>query len=508
MKNNFNEDFSDINNKEIISLLGSLENNIHKDISTYNSNNNNINNNYNYNFNSEYLKKSKRKKRNRNDRDQITSQTTYDIGTSLSSIKKQLNNISINGKNPLKISRIKSGESPNNKSYFLSVKEKHQKSMSKNNLEYNREKSIWNNIIIEKKQISFSILKKTSEKYDIILKNKDLEKENDLLKENIKFLLSQIKKMKKIDGIKDSLTKKVNDNEIEKDTNKNVANNNNNKLNNVFDIINKYKKDIIALKQELIKLNKENKELKESIINNSINEIKEKQYPVNSMKVFQKKNILTSRQTKDSFNTLFNNNPPLNHRNKGVDLLPYRKKSFNKTFSKKDKFSTFNNERNTNNFNYKCKLKHYNEKYCFNTERNKKKVFSTINNNIKDENTIIIDSDFAGDEKDLRLINSITTKNKLNHNLHFSTINHNDTNRRNRCLRDSAQVITSNICKKDLYHKKQVSSNKSKTISIKNYFTKKNLFNESNYKEVKSQKKEYDKNMLKLKIQKLIKNDE
>ena len=59
MKNFINDDYSDINNKEIISLLGSLDN-----INTYNKNNN-INNNFNYNFHSDILnKKNKKKKKN------------------------------------------------------------------------------------------------------------------------------------------------------------------------------------------------------------------------------------------------------------------------------------------------------------------------------------------------------------------------------------------------------------------------------------------------------------
>ena len=104
MKNFINDDYSDINNKEIISLLGSLDN-----INTYNKNNN-INNNFNYNFHSDILnKKNKRKKRIKNE---IPSHNTCEIGDSLSNIKKQLNNVSVNRKNPLKISKIKNYESP------------------------------------------------------------------------------------------------------------------------------------------------------------------------------------------------------------------------------------------------------------------------------------------------------------------------------------------------------------------------------------------------------------
>ena len=508
MKHYINEDFSDINNKEILSLIGSLDNKTNKNYNTCNSNNS-INNNFNYNFNSEFLKRTKRKKRQRNEREQINPKTTLDLGTSLSYIKNQLNNISLNGKNPLKISKIKNGESPNNKSYYLSVNPNHKKFKPQNIAKQCKEKSEWNNKISQTNQICFSILKAKSVKYDVMIKNKDLEKENDLLKENIKFLLTQIKKMKKNEEMKDSSNKKFD--KIQIDTNKNVENNinSNNKLTNVFDIISKYRKDIFALKQELNKLNKENKELKEYIINKTKKENNNKIIQKKSTKIFHKKNILNSKRMKDSFNTLFNKKPPLNHRNKPIDLLPYRKKSFNKTFSKNDNIN--NNENNTNNntnkYNYNFKLIHFNEKICLNTERNKKKVFNTINSNNKGENTFIIDSDYAGDEKIMRKINPLTNKRYISQ-LHFSTIMHNDTNRSYIYSGNSVEVTTPTYFKKDLYLKKQISSNEVKKIKIKNFFQKKNLFSELKNKDLKIQKKEYDKNMLKLKIQKLFKNEE
>jgi hypothetical protein len=509
MKHYFNEDFSDINNKEILSLLGSLDINTNKNYNTYNSNNS-TNNNFNYNFNSEFLKRTKRKKRQRNEREQVNLQATFDLGTSLSYMKNQLNNISLNGRNPLKMSKIKNGESPNNKSYYFSANPNHKKLKTQNIAKQYKEKSEWNSIISQTNQICFSILKAKSVKYDVMIKNKDLEKENDLLKENIKFLLAQIKKMKKNDEIKDSSNKKFD--KIQTDTNRNTECNinSNNKLTNVFDIISKYKKDIFTLKQELNKLNNENKELKEYIINNTKKENNNKIIQKKSMKVFQKKNILNSKRIKDSFNTLFNKKPPLNHRNKPIDLLPYRKKSFNKTFSKNDNINN-NNESNTNNntnkYNYTLKTIHFNEKICLNTERNKRKEFNTIKRDYKGENIFIIDSDYAGDEKIMRKINPVTNKRYISQ-LHFSTIMHNDTNKSYMYSGNSVEMTTPTYFKKDLYLKKQISSNEVKKIKIKNFFQKKSVFSETKNKDLKIQKKEYDKNMLKLKIQKLFKNDE
>ena len=76
--------------------------------------------------------------------------------------------------------------------------------------------------------------------------------------------MNQIKKKKKIE-----LKKNLNDLSIkiggqEKNDNKKPINN---KLNNVFDIINKYKKEINSLKEELNNITKENEILKDYIYN-------------------------------------------------------------------------------------------------------------------------------------------------------------------------------------------------------------------------------------------------
>ena len=479
MKNLVNEDYSDINNNDIFSILECLEN--HKGYNTFNTNKN-INNNFNYNFNKElFNKKNKRKKRLKNENNQIISQTSYDIGNNLSNIKKQLNNISLNEKNTLKISKIKNYFSPINSSYFLSISENNKKGIKIIN---NKNEKEWNNIITKSSQISFSILKEYSEKNDIMIKNKELQNENDLLKENIKFLLSQIKKVKKIESanINKQTSKEID--KTKKVINKNEQSNNNknnNKINNVFDIINKYKKEINTLKQKLKKLNKENIDLKEYISSNS--KFGEEQYiydddNIKSMKIFQK-------NKPNPKNKILNKKISLKQRNIRGNNNIYRKKSFNKTFSssKKDNYSTYNYDNsNINNLIklYNTQHKNNNNKYNLNNnEKNKKNLFNTIN---KDRNIILIDKSFTGKEKFEIHTNAFTTKNKNNHGQSNNIFD--DDKNKSYIFNNYDQIKSLSFYNNELYHRKQISSNKIKKISINsNFFNRKKLFNEINHKD-------------------------
>lgn len=507
MKNFINDDYSDINNKEIISLLGSLDN-----INTYNKNNN-INNNFNYNFHSDILnKKNKRKKRIKNE---IPSHNTCEIGDSLSNIKKQLNNVSVNRKNPLKISKIKNYESPINKSYFFSINDNNR---IKNKFKFNKEVKDWKTIIIKSNQISFSLLKSTSEKYDIMMRNKDLEKENDLLKENIKFLLSQIKKVKKIESVnKFNESSKQFDETKKKANNKNKQDNNYNKLNTIFDILSKYKKEINSLKQELNNVKKENKELNEYIFKNLKNdEDHDTIYHnyLNSVRIFHKKNILNNNPIKSI--KLFNKKIPLNQRNNRGETLPYRKKSFNKTFSshKNDNFNTYTYD-DTNKsikiFNYNTRFKKINNKYCYNISgQNKRNILNTFNN--KGRNVILIEHDFNGDENIGNQTNPFTTKNnKMNGKLYSSNILYTDNNVDNISYNNNDKFKSPPNYKTELYHKKQISSNKIKKISINKYLQRKKLFNELTTKDsekyIATQNIDNDNNIFK-KIEKIYKKKE
>ena len=101
MKNVFNEEIKRIN-EDLYSPLENNNNNYKYKYNTYNHFKND------YNLNDIFNKINKRNKRknkinNKNEAKEKICLTTYDIGNNLSNIKKQLNNISINEKNTLKI---------------------------------------------------------------------------------------------------------------------------------------------------------------------------------------------------------------------------------------------------------------------------------------------------------------------------------------------------------------------------------------------------------------------
>ena len=395
-------------------------NNINKD----NNNNISINSNLSYTLKNDIFKHiNKRRKRNIKKDSIFSFKTTYDIGESLSNIKKQLNNISINEKNILKIKKEKKSDSKTKyNKYNLSEATKNNKLKSiikKFKYQYSIK-----NALLKSNQISFSIPASNNEKEELIIKNKDLVKENNLLRENIKFLLSQIKSFKKTNDSKDSLKDNIKDsikdniNELitkyinPKKTNNNNSNNNNseqkipeyknkNKINNVFDILNKYKNEICNLKQKMKKLNNENDKLKEYFNENS--KIKNDKYntmentmPLNDIESINKKKLF---EKKSIINTI--KKIPLNNRNKRANLIPYTRKNFTYTSLKTNSFNsniTVNNEfnkkysRNTFQKNYL-----YNNNLLNNTSKNLNNMMNSISS--KGKHVILIDSDFTGEEK-------------------------------------------------------------------------------------------------------------
>ena len=354
-------------------------------------------NNYNLNsiinLNNDFFDNANKiKSKIKNDNEEGICQTTFDIGNSLSNIKRQLNNISLNERNTLKIHKTKPNKSYKEKNNYSTRVKNNLKSVFINNKNENGNQNI--NLI--KHEISFSILNIFTSQY-----YKELQNENNLLKENIRFLLNQIKKKKKIE-----LKKNIYNSSIKsggKEKNENNMKPINNKINNVFDIINKYKKQINTLKEELNNITKENEILKDYIYNQANlldnNNSKRKSIFNNSNSIIKKPNL--------------KNNITLNHqiplRNKEYSLMPYRKKTFNKTFSHfkngtsdtytyDNRFTietfnkTFKNQNNNifntnNNFNFSSTDKNTNKKFIFNTFNSKSKHF------------IIIDSHFKGEEK-------------------------------------------------------------------------------------------------------------
>ena len=445
MKNFLNEINSKISRKDMYSLFPSLFN-INKKFNNI-ATNNNIKNNYNYNFHSDIISKRNRRKKRivKEDEDEMISQNTYDIGNSLSNMKKQLNNVVVNEKNVLKIPKLKCYNSFNNKSNKL----KNLKINKNNKKESEIEKS---NIIFISKQISFSILKSTSEKYEIMMKNKDLQSENDLLKENIKFLLSQIRKQKKNESKKSITELSTIRGEINNQNNYNNNSNseNDNKINNVFDIIKNYKKEINSLKVQLKNISKENEELK-ALISNKIkkNEINQKDNYMKSMKIFRKNDIILKKPpVKNAIK--INHKFIYNQRNDKSNLMLYKRKTFNTTFSavknhnkdtltfeknnyEKDYIQTFSNTQNLFN-NNKTHILNYEDRNYSNY------TFNSLNS--KSRPIILIDSDFTGKEK---MENKYILKKKKIRNIK-SNYKYNETR-------------THSYTNKNLYYRKKASPN-------------------------------------------------
>ena len=206
-----------------------------------------------------------------NNNDSIISSKLL-INSSLYNMSKQLNNISINNINILKFrnekNRIKSNSKNKKKGLTLDMEYNNHYFGSKSftnkdrffkclpsldNIDFKDINNIQNkNNLFTSHVDSFSI----KGDYNIYLLNKnDLRKKNFILKENLKFLLNEIKKYKNNEISCDDKFFKEYENKIEYYENE----------------INKYKKDIIILKEKYNEIMKENQELKKYIKRNISN---------------------------------------------------------------------------------------------------------------------------------------------------------------------------------------------------------------------------------------------
>ena len=203
--------------------------------------------------------------------DSITSNKLL-INSSLYNMSRQLNNISINNINILKFRNEKSRKKSNSKNrqkdlaldteynkHFLGSKSFNNKDIlfkylpSLENIDFTEINNIQNKSKLCSSHVeSFSI----KGDYNIYLLNKnDLRKKNFILKENLKFLLNEIKKYKNSEISYDDKLIKEYENKLEYFANE----------------INKYKKDIIILKEKYSEVLEENKELKKYIKRNISN---------------------------------------------------------------------------------------------------------------------------------------------------------------------------------------------------------------------------------------------
>ena len=90
------EEYSDIYDKDIFTVLDYLESSSNKNRTIFDTSRQ-TDNSYKYKNNSKLLNKANNRKKNvKSERDKTISLTNHSIGNNLSNIKKQLNNISIN----------------------------------------------------------------------------------------------------------------------------------------------------------------------------------------------------------------------------------------------------------------------------------------------------------------------------------------------------------------------------------------------------------------------------
>ena len=376
----------------------------------------------------------------------LTDSTTFDIGNNLSNMKRQLNNVSVNRKNILKIQKRSKDSSKN--MYILSTIRKNRK--------INKAEE-WNDKLLRKKQISFSILRSNFDKLDLVSKNKELEIENTLLKENNKFLLSQIKKFQK------NIFNNNNPNEImspEKASQRGTENSENkNKVKSVFDILDKYKKEIGFLK-----------------------------YYVESKENFENslKNKLSNRNPMIIYNTLDTKKIHRNKRNYENEVessLPYKKKSLNNYRNISPRDESYNSNI-LENFDYNNTFQNSknerNSYFSYFSEKDYNKYNNLLSSfNTKGANLILIDNDFRPED------NNINHTNSINNEIRYFNIKQNPYHnyfkiKGNKIAYNYENVKTPSSLRSEIYYKNQLNSLKRKKVpNIENILNEKKLSNEN-----------------------------
>ena len=451
-----------------------------KDKSQNNFNKSKLRYNFNYTLNPDNSRHRKKRKKTLligESSNNLTESTTLDIGNNLSNMKRQLNNVSVNRKNVLKIQKRSKDSSKN--MYILSTIRKNRKII----------KGVgWDDTLSRKKQISFSIMKSTSDILDLVAKNKELECENKLLKENNKFLLSQIKKLKK--NILNN-----NPNELispEKTSQRTVISENKNKVQSVFDILDKYKKEIGILKYKMKNLCDENIQLKEHIStkkknnNYNINEIYDNIYYVESKENADnlQKNRLSKKKPMFTYNTLDTKKMHRNKRNYEIEpSLPYKKKSLNNNGNISPRDDSYNSNL-LENFDYNNTFQNSkNERHSYfsnYTEKDNNKYNNLLSSfNKKATNLLLIDYDFKPEE------NNINQTNSLNNEIRYFNMKqypyHNYLKiKSNRNAYNYENIKTPSSLRNELYYKNQLNSLKRKKMpNIETILNEKKMSNEN-----------------------------
>ena len=346
------------------------------------------------------------------------------INSSLNNISKQLNNISLNDVNILNLKYGRKKMNSTNKinrahSHIYSSKSCKGKSSVYKFKPFNINDSfdLDNNLIIDNIE-SFSILNNTETKLN-------LRKKNLILKENLKFLLNEVKKYKKRE--KDNSQIKEYEEQIEYYINE----------------LDKLHKEIILLKEKYITVIKENEELKKYI-----------NYELNKLNNSQLLNSLCKTEE---------NKPPYEKLNKIKNLNSFRYLNLNlKNYM--DKFRKNNTNKNqisaktSRNIN---KSKNKNDNYLLiednnegininkNNNNNKSEIFQRnalkkINNNLKSNNQNILQKLKTNYNKNINQIifKRIENKTKIHNNIN-KTLSKNKINQNS--LKDNSFEINKSI---------------------------------------------------------------
>ena len=346
------------------------------------------------------------------------------INSSLNNISKQLNNISLNDVNILNLKYGRKKMNSTNKinrahSHIYSSKSCKGKSSVYKFKPFNINDSfdLDNNLIIDNVE-SFSILNNTETKLN-------LRKKNLILKENLKFLLNEVKKYKKRE--KDNSQIKEYEEQIEYYINE----------------LDKLHKEIILLKEKYITVIKENEELKKYI-----------NYELNKLNNSQLLNSLCKTEE---------NKPPYEKLNKIKNLNSFRYLNLNlKNYM--DKFRKNNTNKNqisaktSRNIN---KSKNKNDNYLLiednnegininkNNNNNKSEIFQRnalkkINNNLKSNNQNILQKLKTNYNKNINQIifKRIENKTKIHNNIN-KTLSKNKINQNS--LKDNSFEINKSI---------------------------------------------------------------
>ena len=374
------------------------------------------------------------------------------INSSLNNISKQLNNISLNDVNILNLKYRRKKINSTNKTnrsqsrIYSSKSCKGKISIYKfKPFNINDSFDLDNNLIIDNVE-SFSILNYTDGT------KLNLRKKNSILKENLKFLLNEVKKYKKQE--KDITQMKEYEEQIEYYMNE----------------LEKYHKEIILLKEKYIAVIKENEELKKYI----------------NFELYR----LNNSQLINSICKTDENKPPYEKINKIKNLNSFRYLNLNlKNYM--DKFRKNNTSKNqisaktSRNIN---KSKHKNDNYLLiedndpekninkNTSNNISEIFQRnalkkINNNLKNNNQKIIQKLKNNYNKNINRIifKKIENKSKIHNNIN-KTISKNKINQNS--LKDNSFEINKsiNLSQSFRYYN---DSNKSKNLERKKIYLNK-----------------------------------